>query len=598
MGARVLLCCSIIWFSTASNAAADRLPSRGFETGSDAAAEGWRPFEQGYRISRDPVRSGARALECANAAYDDRRGATATVELSQREPRPILVEGWSKARDVGGFRNNDYSIYLDLEHTDGTPLWGQTAPFSVGTHEWQRRRVLVFPTKPIKRVHVHALFRHHTGTAWFDDFTLRELDAGSTFDGQPLKPPAISRGTTYGWFVRDVAADGPIRSVTPAPVAGGTPALRSAATGAPTDAALKARLSQRSQSNGRLLAARIADTSGAARRLTVYYAERLPVGAQTWWTDMRRGVRCASVGEYANLTRIGVGATGMISLYPLACMTGPKLGRAIGVDPLSGPVVVRFGYHAASRLLYAAFDVALLPDNTRNSHAGRGHADLRIVRWDVDPAWGFRSACARYYAMFPEAFDRRARADGIWIPFTDPSSVRDVSDFGIAYHEGDNSIAGDDRLGILSFRYTEPMTWWMPMDPAMPRTYEAALDLVRRHLAGAQSGLRDLAQAVINSGSHDEGGRFNVEFQNAPWTNGAVWVLNPNPAMPRPNGQATKASLSYTPAMGDRMYGRLTGGTQDGEYLDSIEGWADVLDYRQESLRLSSVPATFETDAL
>ena len=44
----------------------------------------------------------------------------------------------------------DYSLYLDLVYADGTPLWGQTAPFATGTHDWQRRQVVVFPEKPVQ----------------------------------------------------------------------------------------------------------------------------------------------------------------------------------------------------------------------------------------------------------------------------------------------------------------------------------------------------------------------------------------------------------------------------------------------------------------
>ena len=50
----------------------------------------------------------------------------------------INAMAWSKAEDVGGGppprlasgdagadQNNDYSLYLDLVYSDGTPLWGQ-----------------------------------------------------------------------------------------------------------------------------------------------------------------------------------------------------------------------------------------------------------------------------------------------------------------------------------------------------------------------------------------------------------------------------------------------------------------------------------------
>ena len=562
------------------------LANPGFERVDDSRAGGWMAFEDGYRVTEEVVRSGQRAIECRNAEYHDRRGATAVVVLNQSSPRPIWVTGWSKAENVGGFRNNDYSVYVDLEYMDGTPLWGQTAPFAVGTHDWQMRQVLVFPAKPIKRLHVHALFRHHTGTVWFDDFSVRELSPDATFDGQALQAPILPSRMTSGWFVRDVASKGPLHAV--------------AVQGQPLDKGCRSVHvgADRLHDDARTSGLRLKDTLGRDRILSVYYVERVPPGPIRWWSDMRRSLACANAGEYANLTRVGVGATGMLSLYPLSCITGNRYGRWIGADPDDGPRVVRFGYHASSRLFYAAFDVALTGRNLANSDRGRGTAHLRVVRGDADPQWGFRSALARYYPMFPQAYDRRATKEGIWIPFVDPGSVDGWDDFGIAYHEGDNSVSGDDRRDIWSFRYTEPMTWWMPMAPELPRTYSEAVRLLDRHLRGTDEHNRRLAQAVMHSGSHDDRGAYNVEFQNAPWTNGAVWVLNPNPAMPAPSGESTKASLSYTKELADRLYGAGSDGELDGEYLDSIEGWADVLDYRPESLRRSSVPLTYSTEEL
>jgi hypothetical protein len=556
------------------------LPNGGFEVVDGAASQGWAAFESGYMVSRDVHRRGRVSVLCRNLTSAERRGAVATITLNQRKPQPVLVSGFSRAADVGGFRNNDYSIYLDLTYVDGTPLWGQVAPFSTGTHDWERRQVLVLPQKPIRNVSIYALFRRHAGSAWFDDFSASVLDADSTFDGQAVAAPVLARPARCGWFVRDVSAgSGIVRS----DAAGRALGIRCVAARAPRPWEQALRVSG---PRGRTLCA------------TIYYIERFPAKNARWWSDMRRSVLCGESGEHANLTHLGVGATGVQSLYPFACVTNGRSGRAVGVPAGCLPSVSRFGFHAGSSLLYAAFDVALTPDNLRNSAAGCGTAEVTVARWNAAPEWGFRSALARYYAMYAGAFRRRAGKDGLWIPFADPSTIEGLRDFGIAYHEGDNCVASDDRLGILSFRYTEPMTWWMPMPPATPRTYEAALALIREHLRSDHREQQRLAQAVIHSGSMDERGLFNVEFQNAPWTNGAVWNLNPNPRLPRPAGQATKASLSFGEDVIARSYGPRRDGDLDGEYLDSIEGWAEVLDYRAESLRHSAACPTFAAGTL
>lgn len=562
--------------AVADGVSGEKLSNPDFERTLDGRADGWSAFEAGYVISRDLYRSGRTAIRCSNVSPDERRGATAVVRLQQRVPRPILVEGYSRAENVGGFRNNDYSIYVDLYYVDGTPLWGQTAPFGTGTHDWEHRRVLIWPQKPVRELYVHALFRHHTGTVWFDDFSVRELDPAETFDGQAISAPTLALGASSGWFVRDVAANSGVVSAREAE-------SRLGVVLKPLPSRVRAERS-----------VRVTDRRGTVRCVTVYYAERIQAAGASWWQDMRRSMPVSTSGEYANLTRLGAGATGMQSLYPLACVTGKSRAWALAVPPSQGAAVVRFGLHASTGLFYAAFDVALCPDSVYNSRAGRGFAVFRLLSWSPAAHLGFRGALADYYRMFPEYFGRRAKPDGLWIPFADPATVRNVADFGIAYHEGDNSVESDDRLGILSFRYTEPMTWWMPMPPEVPRTYEAALDMVEKHLRGSDPANRALAQALVHSGSHGADGRYNVEFQNAPWTNGAVWVLNPNPSLPAPAGEATKASLSFGPQVVRRLYDEPSRtGVLDGEYLDSLEGWADVLDYRPESIRHSRLPPTF-----
>jgi hypothetical protein len=102
-------------------------------------------------------------------ASGESRGASQTVVLNQTEAKPLVVRGWSRCRGVAGAPGADYSIYLDLVYTDGTPLWAQTATFKTGTHGWQMAETTIYPSKPIKSATVHALFRYRTGTAWFDD---------------------------------------------------------------------------------------------------------------------------------------------------------------------------------------------------------------------------------------------------------------------------------------------------------------------------------------------------------------------------------------------------------------------------------------------
>ena len=108
------------------------------------------------------------------------------------EPLPLIVTGWSRAQDVSGPPGRDYAIYIDAVYTDDTPLWGVVSCFSTGTHDWEERRCVVLPEKPLRSITVYALFRGHAGTAWFDDFALYQCgDVGiHLFENVPVTVPA------------------------------------------------------------------------------------------------------------------------------------------------------------------------------------------------------------------------------------------------------------------------------------------------------------------------------------------------------------------------------------------------------------------------
>ena len=115
---------------------------------------------------------------CDNGAdAQAQRGVSQTVVLNQEKPEPIIATAWSKAEGVGGARDSDYSLYLDLRYTDGTPLWGQVDSWTVGTHDWEKAQVIVFPEKPVASVSFYMLLRGHAGKAWFRDPRAEEWSA-------------------------------------------------------------------------------------------------------------------------------------------------------------------------------------------------------------------------------------------------------------------------------------------------------------------------------------------------------------------------------------------------------------------------------------
>ncbi len=635
------------------------LKNGGFEGGAGVAIPDWQPFESGYDVDRQTKRGGEQSLRCDNANAATKRGAQAVITLNQKVAAPIVITGWSRADAVSGIKNSDYSLYADVRYVDGTPQWGYSAPFRTGTHDWEQRRLTIFPQKPIQYIAVYALFRSHSGTAWFDDFYAREISGAGVFDGQKIAPPTRHSGSgtplqiaakdglglTFsgqgdllnlqsggqtlatnaagGFFARDVNDDGPLIALrgTAAKRKTGTPGLE--ISGANGDLRLRYTLKITQERDALAIDGEITDVNRDNRALSVYLVLPIDATGWQWGQDVRTSETIAPNQEVTNQTQVNVGATGGLSRYPFGVISNNAHGIGIASQQ-DWPSVYRIFYNGASRQFVIAWDFAL----TRTLTWPAYNARFRCHLFRLPPPlakWGFRAAAQRFYRLHPEGYTRRARAEGIWLPFTDPATIAHAEDFHFAYHEGDNSLPYDDAHQILSFRYTEPATYWLPMPPETPRTYENALALITdsagigdrvsgvgnadeiqnpkskitnpatpdtRHPTPAES-----ARAVLNSGTWDEDGKFNLEFRNEPWNNGAVFPLNPNPELLATPEKPTKASLSYNFEMAAKMYGKDATGTQDGEYLDSLEGWGDVLDYRPSNLQALPYPPPFATDS-
>lgn len=161
--------------------------------------EGFHPYGSGFQLE-DGV------YVCDNGSDSKAgRGLMQTITLNQSRPEPIQAELWSRTENVSGSPSGDYSLYIDLIHDDGTPLWGQTAVFDTGTHDWQKKTLTIQPAKPIKSLTIYALFRNKSGKVAFRDMklsVLRTPDKACLFDSVPVIP--VKKATLQ---IRDVAAD-------------------------------------------------------------------------------------------------------------------------------------------------------------------------------------------------------------------------------------------------------------------------------------------------------------------------------------------------------------------------------------------------------
>jgi len=571
----------------------------------------WVPWEDGYRAGVGRTQS--RGAYCHNPT-PRRRGIGQRVTLAQKRAAPVLVSGWSRAREVSGNRNSGYSLYVDLIYEDGEELWGRHAPFDTGTHDWQEQRLLLRLNKPIRELTVYGLFRGHSGEAWFDDFAVYEWggEGMTVFDGVPVVKTAYrtSRGegtmlatpdglsleydwekgqvsslqvdgrelaqgdTPSGFMVRDVAAnsgfygfeDGRCKTL---------------------DLRISADFEE--HPDHLRIAGKIENTAVDERAITLVFT--LPVDAVgwTWHEDVRRSRSIEAGQEYINVVPIGTGATGDLSLYPWATIENGNVGLSLGID-IETPAQYRLGYSAGTGHFFIAHDFALTPE----TEGFPNRAPFAFIIARTDPEWGFRAAARKYYEIFPDGFARRSKDQGIWMPFTDVSTVAGWEDFGFKYHEGINNVPFDDKAGILSFRYSEPSTWWMPVPEEVPRTHEGVMQVFAEALESDDPRVRRRAQAIKVSGSHDAQGRPQYRIRREPWCDGAVFSSNPSPHVPGDS----EARMRWNEEIREALYGEEASGEQDGEYLDSVEGYVTADEnFRREHFRHVQVPLTFSSSS-
>ncbi len=557
-------------------------------------------------------------------------GVARRYDLNQTTAAPIVATGWSRAENVGGSVGADYSLYIDIIYVDGSALWGQTAPFAVGDSDWTQERVAIFPEKPIKSLTFYGLFRNRSGKAAFRDLELREMKLSNAFylfDGVPVERDADSLQTPNDFFpspgvptlgpstllLRDVAKNGDF--------------LRVDKDGGEVDGVRVTRRSSRKQ-----VTLVLENLAPVDRALTLVYSINIhatpftspqePTTPFVWLDDPRRSRPIVGDGEFIAARSIPEIGGGRLSRYPIGGLLSHMPFNRIhddvnavgfGVDP-NFPAFYRIAFNAASSELYIAFDVALTPEKPT---AELRFAYLTAEVWRND---GFRALLDAYREAYPEAFVVRAPKQGNWTPFAPISKVPNQEDFGFQFKEGDDEVAYDDSIGVTTFRYTEPMTWWQSLPAETPKTVDAALELAKKQAADGNRA----AQALLTSGFRDRDGRFCARFLDTPWCVGAVWSLNDAPGLVKLANEG-KLGDAKTPTLGgfetkwnekiaDDLYGPALPPTSvslartpeqfaaaqsrpglDGEYVDSSEGYVtELLDFDRSHFAGMRTPLVFD----
>lgn len=520
----------------------------------------WKPWEQGFEKQGD-------LIVCDNGTDSSNiRGAGTIVVLNQTIPASIRATAKAKGEKVSGNPDSNYSLYLDITYQDGTPQWGVIDVFPTGTHDWREAVVDFIPEKPIKHVNVYVLLRNHAGKASFKDITLRESKEGANikkFDGSPLK----SWKPYKGFHIRNFGEDSDFYGF------GGQ---------APYGVQLKTTENTDQDGVRRIEADFLAtDTS---KDLCLQIAYSLPLEGTGWqWLEHTRQ-REATEGryEFTETSVTNYGGTGRLSYWPFGAVAKDGRGRALAIDMFT-PAHHRCGFNSALNELYIVFDVALTKEQPK--------ATLKLAQFDFDASWGFRSAYAALVKAFPAAFVNRIENQGNWMAFAPISKVEGWEDFGFAIKEGVDEPKWDDDHGILTFRYTEPLTWWMNMDPTKPREYEDALAKARELEAKGNKH----AMALFTSGHKTLDGKFSSRISNTPWSTGAVWSMNSMPGIP---GEVTDFKNKWNEDRKSTYTRTDINYKLDGEYIDSSEGYVtQTIDYDRTRFQYAKAPICFDRQA-
>lgn len=562
------------------------------DPGFQQAETSWKRFGGGFSWDGKTGRSDTFSIECKNSAGDTTSGAFQTIVLNQKSPRCIRASCWSKAEGVCHAARGNYALYLDIQYDDGSWVWGQLFDFAPGTHDWQFGEVVFEPERPIKLVNFYVILRQCAGRCWFDDCRLEELDApdGKALFDQVTVTKVKSKARTLAtlrtedgmrlnltdksFYIRDVAAGSDFLNFD----------LARTPSGEFSGSALGITITIRPRVNKNHISfdCKATETTGRDRAITIGFALPVSPTGKRWWHSIRSSEEVRYGWSYCDGVPIEAGAVGQMSKYPFACLGDTCL--CISMDE---PCVYRIGYNGWVNWYYIAFDLGFCPEK------GVSDARFSFVIYKVDPALGMRACADKYYHIFPHFFTKRVKHEGNWMAFRQVSSVKDWQDFGFAFHEGENDIAWDAQNGIYSFRYTEPMSYWMPLGKDVPRTVEKAMELIENDFRGQNRTKRGWASAVKLCLTYDEEGRPRVYFFNAPWCDGAMFVLNCNPAIPKGDFPATRASMSWSKEIAESLYGKEVSPQLAGEYLDSAEMASDYVNTRREHFAYVTRPLSF-----
>lgn len=249
----------------------------------------------------------------------------------------------------------------------------------------------------------------------------------------------------------------------------------------------------------------------------------------------------------------------------------------------------------------------------------RGRASFRFrIDLGADPDWGLRGALRRYYDRHDEWFSTAVDNYGLWqvLPldrYDDPEHFvfheagRFVGDAETVEEYAQNDRWElDDEHGSYTLPYTIPGHREITHLEELPETYEEAMDAFEewdrepvpfesfRYISSFRD-VDELKAIVRNSGLHTADGSLETVIRNTDWGQDSVtFPMNPNPNLERDGDDPTIAKYmleTYVPEL-------LSHSSFDGIYVDSLWGWGNFFNYREEHYGAATISLTYADERL
>ncbi len=457
-------------------------------------------------------------------------------------------------------------------------------------------------TRPVDRLSVY-LCNYATGTVWWDDATL-SIERAEPTKVVPRAPGArslpglqtnggLSLVLSDNGSVKSLSLDGRDLTVRESlsglwvrvfgqdmkPVTGDLTAQAGAVTQAYRDDASGIRVTAAFTAKDEVITCDGAIEGLTDRDIGLDLVLALPVGhaGWTWGRSIREEVPLSGDPEAVDATTF-------------SSVSQPETGDGIALAvPADSPCDVEFA-HDAEFGYTARMRLGLSP-----AAAGelKNRAPFHFVIYRCDGAWGLRDAARRYYRLYPAAFEKRVRREGLWMFSSPRFELPDPENY--AFHEGGPSgWEYDDAHDIATCPYIIPGQREITRLDTLPTSRAEALEVLRefqptqdRRGRGWGSNVKAIIESCMLS---DAKGEPHVRIRNTPWGgNSVTFPLNASPYLYDSDDRITiaKTLLSHVAAMHDETPGL------DGTYVDSLGAWGSYLNYRREHFGHTRVPLTY-----